>query len=451
MPLSRNAGFRGGVSSIVEDAEHDLWLSSGAGIVFIRRSEIERARATPTYQPEVSVFDAADGLAGMPISFGGASTTAARDGRLWFVTGRGLTSLDPMLLKRVHRPVSVKVERVTVDDRDMPTKGAPTLPAQSGRLAIDFTALDLSAPLRIRFRYRLEGFDADWIDAGTRRQAFYTHLPPRSYRFRVAAMNGDGTWNEAPEALAFSIAPMFYQTAWFGLLCALSFALVAWAAWQMRVRRIRRQFALLIGERARLSRELHDTLLQSLVGVALQFDAVSSTLEPASPAAQQLVRMRKQVEEYIRETRRSIQNLRTPQLDERDLATAIRESAERAIAGGDVDLEFTLHGEPSITPMPAREPLAKICHEAVRNAVRHARANRVRVELRYDPGAVVLRVADDGQGFDPSSPGLGERAGHYGLVSMRERAEQVGGEFLLQSARHGGTVIEARVPTAAST
>ncbi len=443
-------GFRGGVSSILEDADHDLWLATASGIVCARRDELDKAIADPSHMVSISVFDAADGLAGMPISFGGPSTVLARDGRLWFVTGRGLTSLDPRSLKQPRRPAPVKIERVVVDERTLPAGSTVSLPARTARLEIDYTALDLTTAMNTRFKYRLEGFDAEWIDAGTRREALYTHLPPRSYRFHVVANTTDGSWTEASAVWDFSIQPMFYQTYLFASLCAVALGVGGWSVWQLRVRRIRRQFALLIGERVRLSREIHDTLLQSLVGVALQFDGLSGHLDPSSPIRQELVRMRKQVEEYIRDARQSIWNLRTPRLDMRDLATAMRESAERAAAGLPVDVEFAQHGVPQASSAATGEQLLRICHEAVRNSAIHAHASVVSVDLRYDPESVVLRVADNGRGFDATRHDTSASGGHYGLVSMRERAEQAGGVLVLTTAPHAGTVIEARIPMRAS-
>ena len=242
---------------------------------------------------------------------------------------------------------------------------------------------------------------------------------------------------------------MIYQTYWFYALCAASLGFATWAAWRMRVRRIRRQFALLIGERARLSREIHDTLLQSLVGVALQFDALGANLEPSSPERQQLVRIRKEVEEYIREARHSIWNLRKPVIGRRDLASSLREAALRVTAGQSIGFEFAVYGTPFECPPETDEQLIHICQEAVLNAIRHASPTRVRVELRYEAQSIVLRVTDDGRGFDPETTIPIEAAGHYGLVSMRERAAQVGGIFTLTTSERAGTSIEARVPAGA--
>lgn len=443
--LNRANRFRGGVSSIIEDADGDLWLATASGIVCIRRPDLDRWLRDPSYEVNTSLFDAADGLAGMPISFGGPSTARAGDGRLWFVSGRGLTVLDPASLKRPRAPAPVRIETVQVDEQAWPVATDRQLPSSLSRLQIDYTALDLTTPFKTRFRYRLEGFDAEWIDAGTRRQAHYTHLPPRDYRFHLVASTVDGSWADSSVTWRFSIPPRFYQTAWFAAASAIVLGTATWMLWQLRVRRLRRQFALLLGERVRLSRELHDTLLQGLVGMALQVDAVANTLEPTSPARLQIVRIRRQVEEYIREARRSIFNLRTPRVVVRDLAAAVREAAERATGGTPVDVEIVQLGSPQNESAAVNEELLRICQEAVLNAVRHGHASEVKVELRYDAGAIVLRIADNGRGFDPDAAPP-DAAGHYGIVSMRERAEQIGGHFHLTTSANAGTIVEARVP-----
>lgn len=439
--------FRGGVGGIVEDEEGDLWLATASGIVCVSRRALDTSLTDPASEVHTSLFDTADGTAGMPISFGGPSAVRARDGRLWFVTGRGLTSLEPSSLKQPRAPAHVKVESVHVDEQWLAAEPGVQLPARTDRLQIDYTALDLTTPLRTQFRYRLEGFDAEWIDAGTRRHALYTDLPPRAYRFHVVASTSDGSWSDASATWEFSIRPAFYQTTWFASLCVVAAGVATWALWRLRIRRIRRQFAMLLGERVRLSREIHDTLLQSLVGVALQFEAASNSLDDASPVREHLLRIRRQVEGYIREARQSIWNLRTPTLGPRDLAVALREAAERATSGVPVDIEFVKRGTPDRVPTTdTDEQLVRICQEAVLNAVRHGKATQVKVELRYDPGAIVLQVADNGCGFEPAVPQELGAAGHYGLLSMRERAEQVGGEFTLRSAVAAGTIVEARVP-----
>jgi signal transduction histidine kinase/ligand-binding sensor domain-containing protein len=443
--LDMSNRFRGGAAGLVEDDDGDLWLGTASGIVSVTRSELDRLTARPDHEVRATLFEAADGLAGMPINFGSPSIARARDGRIWFVTGRGLSVLEPQSLKTPGTPPEVRIESVVADEQPVPVAARPTLSADTSRLEIDYTALELTTPFRTRFRYRLEGLDADWIDAGTRRQAIYRDLPARHYRFQVVASTSDGGWSDAAAVWEFSIPPRFYQTASFMSLCVGTVLAFTWALWQLRLRRVRRQFALLIGERARLSREIHDTLLQSLFGVALQCDAVSNSLEPTSATRHQLVRLRKQVEAHIREARHSIWNLRAPTLAARDLPGALRDVIERLVSGTALDAEVSVRGTPYSISGDADEQLLRIAQEAVLNAVRHAHAEHVQVVLAYSRDGIGLRVSDDGRGFDPSSA-EGEASGHYGLVSMRERAAEVGGRLTITSARGEGTVAEAWVP-----
>jgi signal transduction histidine kinase len=358
-----------------------------------------------------------------------------------------VTIIDPKTLQAIRPPAPVRVERVIVDDDTLTAAPGLTLPARSSRLQIDYTVVNLTSPLRTHFRYRLEGFDADWIPAGTQRRAYYTNLPPRRYRFLVVASNSEGT-PLSETAWDFSIAPMFYQTRWFWAVVAGALVLAGWGAWRLRLRQVRREFSLLLHERTRLSREIHDTLLQSLVGVALQFDALAGEL-PASArrTREQLVRMRRQVEEHIREARHSIWNLRSPTLRRRDLAGALRSFAEQAAAPAGITVDVDVDGAPLKRVPHVEEQLLRIGQEAITNAVRHSGAQLIRVRLEYQPDEVTLSVTDDGRGFDYA--GLhSEPDGHYGLVTMRERAAEIGGTLQISSATPTGTVIRAIVPQA---
>jgi signal transduction histidine kinase len=234
------------------------------------------------------------------------------------------------------------------------------------------------------------------------------------------------------------------------LLSAAAVAAVIWGAWQWQLRQLRRQFALVLGERVRVSRELHDTLLQSLVGVALEFESIAKSLD-ASPAAakERVIKMRERVEEYIREARRSIWSLRSPALETGDLVDALREIGERAAADQPVSFEFNLSGTPRRYAANLEHQLLRIGQEAVLNAVRHARAQTVRMTLQYTNDGVALRVADDGTGFAAHAAAEGT-TDHYGITTMKERAQQVGGRVTITSRPDAGTVIEAVVPTAAA-
>jgi signal transduction histidine kinase len=356
-----------------------------------------------------------------------------------------VTIIDPKTLETVRPAAPVRVERVIANDAIHDAEPGLRLPARSSRVQIDYTVVNLTSPLRTNFRYKLEGFDTDWIPAGTGRQAYYTNLPPRDYRFIVEARSSEGM-PLSQTAWAFSIAPTFYQTRWFSAAIVALAGLAGWGAWRLRLRQVRREFSLLLHERTRLSREIHDTLLQSLVGVALQFDALAGELPAAAGRTRdQLVRMRRQVEEHIREARHSIWSLRSPTLRGRDLGTALRAFAEQAASSSNMTVDVEISGTPASRIPRVEAELLRIGQEAITNAARHSGGSRIDVRLEYGANAVVLTIADDGRGFDLART-ESEPNGHYGLVTMRERAAEVGGTLSIESRAPVGTRIRAMVP-----
>jgi signal transduction histidine kinase len=310
-------------------------------------------------------------------------------------------------------------------------------------LRIDYTALSFSAPTKVRFRYRLEGFDTQWVDAGTRRQAFYTNLPPRPYRFQVTAIN-DGIESERSAIWDFSIQPRFYQTGWFYGACVVTMMLTAGGLWRLRSNQIQRRFALVLAERARIAREIHDTLLQSLVGVAIQCESIARQVDSAPQAAGAcLTQLRKQVEFFIRETRQSIWDLRSPTLLATDLSQALAQTGERATSDARIGFGFSVIGTPRRCPAKVEEHLLRIGQEATSNAARHACATKLTMQVRYCDDSVTLRVMDDGCGFEVGSA---QADGHWGISMMKERAHLVGGSVRIVSSPGVGTEVEVVVP-----
>jgi len=432
----------GGIYSITQDDRRDLWLATAVGIVRMDPAEFDRALTTKGYVVRLRIYDTSDGLAGYPVALGDRNAVRAQDGSLWFVTSRGISVANPRRLNAPRPATLVGIDAIRADD--VPVTANDLRPGTT-KLEVDYTAPELTSPLKTRFRYRLEGFDTDWVDAGTRRSALYTGLPPGDYTFHVSVSQDDGRWSETEATWSFSERPLFTQTWWFYALVALFVTSVLFLAWRIRVRQLRQQFSLVLQERVRLSRELHDTLLQSLVGVALEFDAVSKSLEgPQSAARDRVIRIREQVEEYIREARRSIWSLRSPALETGNLVDALRDNGTRATAGHGVAFVFEQSGTPRRLSSNAEHQLLRIGQEAVLNAVRHSGTPSVTMHLHYDEDVVTLTITDTGKGFDPSHPvGTGD---HYGLVTMRERAQQAGGELSMTSSPGQGTTVQARLP-----
>jgi signal transduction histidine kinase len=358
--------------------------------------------------------------------------------------------VNPRELDDVRRtPPPVRIDTVIVNDRRLSAvPSTPFLP-DTRRLQINYTALNLSPHANVRFRYRLDGMDTDWIDAGARRGAFYTNLGPGRYQFRVEALTADGSWNTSSAAWNFSIEPPFYRTPWFYALCTALVVLGAWGLWRFRMELVRRRFELVLAERVRLSREIHDTLLQSLVGVLLQFDGISKALGMTpSPLRDQIVRIRYQIEAHIREARESIRTLRSPLLERRGLTKGLIEFGHNASAEAAIEFDPKVVGTPYELSPEIENNLLRIGQEAITNAIRHAQPAQIRMELRFDQDSITLRVSDNGCGFDDAI--VATSNSHYGITTMRERAAQVGGMFRIASSAGAGTLIEAIVPRSAT-
>ncbi len=431
------------IGAIVPDGLGHLWLGSSSGIIRIALTEVEKAFADSSYLVQHVLYDASDGLRGDPIGFGAPTAASTGDGMLWFITSDGVARLDVRRAAKNRRPPPVLIESIVADARDIPRDGGPPLPPRTGNLQINYAGLSLRAPEKVTFKYLMEGFDTQWVEAGTRRQAFYTNLPPGSYRFRVIADN-DGTPSESEAVWAFAIAPAFSQTRWFMLSLAGAGAAVATGVWWLRVRGVRSKFALTLVERSRMAREIHDTLLQSLLGVMLRLDEVERTIDVSADSAKhQLSRLRQQVEFYIREARQSIRDLRSPVLQTRDLVSALRDTGARLTAGR-ADFEYHVTGRTRRVPVKVEEHLLRIAQEAISNAIRHAAPRVVTVNLAYADDSLALRVADDGTGFNVQrSDQLDD---HWGITSMTERAAQVEAQFRLTSVPGCGTVVEVQAP-----
>ena len=437
-------GIPNHVKAIVEDAEGVIWVGAGTVIARIERAEFAKAQASRTYQIRSRLFNTADGTAGVPVNDGSRTAVRASNGLLWFATSAGMTRIDPQRIGEPRRKTTAVLERITVDARRIEPTDGVTLPAGSSHVQFSVRALTLTDSMRAQFKYRLDGIDRDWIYARTSREATYTNLAPGPYVFRVIASNGDGVWG-TPSVLNFVIAPTFFQTGLFYALCGLAACSLVVAAWRLNARRVRKRFALVLAERIRMSRAIHDTLLQGLAGLALQLDDLSQDNEAFQQSVRdRLRRIRRRVEEYIREARQSIWDLRSPVLERRSFPDALREVGSRVIAERPVTLDVNVKGNPQACSPVVEQQLLLIYHEALVNAVRHGQPSNVDVELEYGGDRVRVCVSDDGRGFDPTT--LNHINGHFGVVSMKERAAQVRGKLTIASTPGKGTQVETVVP-----
>ena len=431
------------VRGIADDREGFLWIATTSGLVRIHHTEAKKTAADPSYRPTYALFDKSDGLAGLPRMRSDRTSVQTHDGSLWFVTGEGITIVPSEARQQDADVLQVSIDGVTADDRRLDAAQGTEFPAGVDRFQIEYAALNLTSAHKTRFRFRLEGVDSDWVDAGTRRQASYTNLRSGSYRFRVAATDALGGWKEPTEPWTFSIRPHFYETGAFLVTCMAVALLAGWGAWTLRLRHERKRFSLVLAERARLSREIHDTLLQGLVGLALQCDAIANELRSASPATtDKLIRLRRQAQRYVKEARHAIWNLRSSAATA-GLVEALRQFGVQA-AGTSVDFAVVTQGTVYLLAEDVERELSRIAQEAVTNAVLHGRARHIDVTIAYSPSNIMLTVSDDGCGFTDAQASSLE--GHYGIVSMHERAALIGATLRVESRVGAGTRIEITVP-----
>jgi ligand-binding sensor domain-containing protein/two-component sensor histidine kinase len=434
------------IRAIVGDDQDHLWIGTSGGILRLAASEFDRVLADPANRLDYRAYNSSDGLAGAPVRAGYPNSARTTDGRLWFVTGNGLTMLDPRQLSATRPAPPVRIERLSAGGRSFEPDGRVTLGPGTGALQIEYTALEYFSPRQVQFRYRLEGFDDAWTDVGSRRIVSFTNLPPRQYRFRVIARSSEGVWNDHGAVLDFSIAPTFYQTrAFYGLCVVAALGLVV-GGWRLRLRQVKRQFGLVLTERARMAREIHDTLLQSLAGLELQVDAMSTQID-SSPGGvkQHLERVRRQIQSDVTEARQSIWDLRSSRLESRDLAGALQQLGDAVTAASNLRFEFIVSGRPVRCAPKVEEHLLRVGREAVSNAVRHAQARVIRLELLYSDDEITLKVSDDGRGFDPQEA-VHPTGAHWGMATMHERAQAIGGRLRLVSHPGGGTNLEMVAP-----
>jgi signal transduction histidine kinase len=343
----------------------------------------------------------------------------------------------------------VHIETVTADDKLYEPSSALRLPARTRNLEIDYTALSLSAPQKVKFRYKLEGHDTGWQNPGTRRQAFYTDLEPGSYTFHVVASNNDGLWNENGAAMNFAVAPAFDQTAWFKALCILAVAGAVWALYWMRLRqattRLRQRLGAQMEERERIAHELHDTFFQGIQGLLLRFHTATSQLSKDEPARRIFEETLKQSDQVMLEGRELVLDLRGTAAEQNDLPTAFANFGEQIRKGGSCGFRVVVNG--SVRPLHpvVFEELFKIGKEALSNAFRHSGAHSIEAELNYERSQLRLQIRDDGAGIDSTILGQGYRDGHFGLPGMRERAQKVGAHLDVWSRPGAGTEIEVRI------
>ncbi len=428
------------IEDLIMDDRGDLWLYAQCGLLDIPRTEVEKWWASPDSKLQFRLLDALDGAQNGRAPFNGAAKSP--DGRLWFVNGAVLQSVDPQNRINDSAP-PVYIEDVVADRQNYAAANGLRLPSIKSELEIDYTAPSFAMPRKIHFRYMLKGWETIWHDAGSRRQAFYDNLPRGKYTFQVIDSNSDGIWNAQGTTLYFEILPTWYQTRTFFVVC-LGFAVgIIWAIYQLRVRQIARaigaKFDERLSERMRMARELHDSFLQTIQGSKFVLDVCLKEPLDQEKMHRAVGQVSSWLEQATAEGRAALNSLRSSTTLKNELGPALRRAAESGVVPNGMSISVSVIGDARELHPIVRDELYRIGNEAIQNAKAHSHAGHLGIDLTYGQD-VTLRIRDNGVGIDPAYATNG-REGHFGLQGMRERAARIGGRLTILSSAESGTDI----------
>jgi signal transduction histidine kinase/ligand-binding sensor domain-containing protein len=423
------------------------WLSTPRGICRVSKRDLRDFSAGKIRTLSPLNYGMADGLptaqcAPNKVGGGGTRTT---DGRLWFPTSRGLAVTDPRAAVNEQTEAAPIVQFIDVaadNQRVNISQGAVIKPGPK-HIQFRFVGIHLSAPEQVHYSYKLEGLDSDWVSGSNRRSVNYIGLPHGRYRFWVRASVPGQRSSEA--SLALEVLPHFYERASFLWLSALALLAAMYGLYQLHLQQIRRRFALVLAERARIAREIHDTLVQGFVGISAQLAVALRSNINDEDARRHMVVARRMARHSLTEARSSMVDLRAAPVQGRDLAVTLSLATRRWANGNPTPIEIEVSGLPRRLPQDLEQNVLRIAQEAVTNAVKHADATRISIQLQFRADSLELTVNDNGCGFDTS--GVFSLAdGQFGLMGMRERAERLNGQMDLTSAPGGGTQVRVTFP-----
>jgi ligand-binding sensor domain-containing protein/signal transduction histidine kinase len=441
--------------TLIKDDKGNIWASSNRGIFAISERELNDFFDGKPTRISCRRFTAADGLRTAECNGGNANTSCrTSDGRLWFATVDGVAATTRETLVADSKYPPVVMERMMANlTQYIPIRPGKriSLSPDINSIEIHYAGMNLSAPESLQYRYKLDGFDTGWVDAGTRRVAFYTNLPPGKYKFEVIAGNRDGVWT--PENLAtrteIILEPHFYQTWWFDLLCFALVLLLIWALYSWRLQQI-------LQERARLARDLHDTLARGLVGILWQTESgiKSGQRGQTAEAVQTLDRISDLARETLMEARGALKALRAGILAESSsLVHALEKVVKKGASATSLKTAVRVRGKPFRVRSEWEQAIVRITQEALTNTIKHARAKRFEVELHFEEKGLTVSCADDGAGFDrlliETPQPISSTSSGLGILGMKERCKQLGGELTIGSCPRKGTSIQVSVPAGA--
>jgi signal transduction histidine kinase/ligand-binding sensor domain-containing protein len=440
-----------GVSGLVEAHNGDLWLNGARGVFRISASELTKALQSDGYRMHSERFSG-DGLVGFAYQgYELPSAVIAPNGRIWIATSSTAVYVDPDKISADTVPAITSIQGFT-DNESPRNEASPKIDPGTHTLRIRYFGAYLNAPERVTYRYRLDGQDATWQEVGSRTEAVYTNLRPGTYTFHVAASNGEDVWSAAPSPLRFEVLPSFYQRWWFLSLCFVALLLLIGVAFRMRFEyattQMRRRLEERAQERMRIARDLHDTLLQGIQGLILCFHSDIEDVPEDLPVRGMLEKTLNRAEDVIAEGRERVRSLRSEESTGNDLPSALAQVSALVPSKGAPPIEFLVEGEPRSLRAIVYDEIYSIGREAISNALRHANATRIEVEITYGAMHLRMRCRDNGKGMSKQQLEAGSPTGHWGFTGMKERASRVGAKLDIWSTVGAGTEVEVNVPAA---
>jgi signal transduction histidine kinase/streptogramin lyase len=429
-----------------------VWLAGVSGIFRFPAGEISLAPESREGAVDYEQFGIDDGLSSPQASLGVPNMTITPGGRLWVATVHGLAGLDLTHSPGPSLKPLIYADEVTIGRNKQPAGRELILPPGTHHVELHFDSLELSSPEKIRFQYRMDGVDSNWLDADSTRTAVYTSIPNGAHAFHIRACNARGIWDRTGIVYPVTQQPYFYETAWFRSLAVAITLVLLLSAYRFRLQQLERRaderLQDRIVERERIAREIHDTLLQGIQGLILRFQAIAEKLPPGSFSQQAMENDLDRAEQLLMEGRDRVKELRGSVETGRDVFRSLREAGEELARDFPGDFRATLQGEPRDLHPVVAEEIYRLGLEALTNAFHHAEARQIGLALSYTKARLRLEVSDDGQGINSTVLDRGHRPGHYGLIGMRERATRIGAQLEVSSRPGSGTVIALDVAAA---
>jgi ligand-binding sensor domain-containing protein/signal transduction histidine kinase len=445
VPANLPAELRAQILGLAEDRYGWLWIATSSHVLRVRRDKLRQGIVG---DGDLRDYGLADGLRGTEGVKRHQSVIADSTGRIWFSLNRGISVVDPVRLTRDSAPTIVHIQGMFASDGAIDLRQGVHVPAGRQRITLSFAGLNFSAPDRVRYRYLLDHFDHNWSVPSAQGETSYTNLPPGSYRFRVTAANPDGVWNKDEAALDFTIDPLFWQSWWFTVLCAIAALLATMGAYHVRLhfvtRKLNSQFEQRLAERIQVARDLHDTLLQTIQGSKMVADNVLAGNSDHDRMRSALERLSGWLGRAVQEGRVALNSLRNSATEQNDLVEALRRAGEECRMQRAIEFDLFVEGESWRMHPIVRDEIYRIAYEAIRNACTHSGGDHVVVKLIYGTN-LTLSIRDNGKGIEPAVAARG-KDGHFGVIGMYERAERLRAKFTISNPKGLGTEVELVVP-----